>query len=675
MMKKILAIATLIILAACVEETTLVKDIDDSSLEEKTFGDYDFATVNEVNINLSFTDVKGGAFAGIKIRLVSPNSDEIIYQGFTDINGSLIGKVNFPTYLDEVILDANYVGIPDRFSVPILNGSVKLNYAGKLDPNQVVLHSDPKARLSNPNARMSAGPKITYAAQYNSEGLPANLDPEVQYISSALLQNINSTLPEFQAVPALHPSFVAEGVKTTLEVTETAEVSFTFVHDGAGLTNSIGYYTYPTDTPPQKLSDIEEVIVLFPNFSGLGSGGSLVLGHKINLGRFEAGTSIGIVLYATGWDGNKVAGQDFGFFTDKKLNPEPNDLLKQHNILLWDAENELFLVGFEDVRRDDIPFKCDQDFKDAVLFVQSIPAKAISTVNVSRLGNSTSFDRDGDGIKDALDEYPDDKDKAYDSYYPSANGFGSFAFEDNWPEKGDFDFNDLVVDYRFKYIMNATNEVIEVQSKFSFRALGEGYSNSFGFEMDVNPSALESVTGSKLGSSMITTNENGTEAGQSKSVLIVTDNIKGLFGSNNFVNILPSGMKMESKEVNLTIKLKSPTKLTNLGVAPYNPFLILAQDRSIETHLPGYSPTDLADRGYFGTGNDNSDINIGRYYLAKTSLPWAIHTYEMFDYPYENVDIRSGFNKFNAWALSRGSTFKDWYLPIDGYRNSNNIYK
>ena len=54
-------------------------------------------------------------------------------------------------------------------------------------------------------------------------------------------------------------------------------------------------------------------------------------------------------------------------------------------------------------------------------------------------------DTDNDGIIDFYDEYPDDPDKAYDTYTPSIYGWGTYAFEDLWPNQGDYDFNDLVI--------------------------------------------------------------------------------------------------------------------------------------------------------------------------------------------------------------------------------------
>lgn len=144
-----------------------------------------------------------------------------------------------------------------------------------------------------------------------------------------MLAYINASLPEPQPVPTFHPTYLAEGKKTTLDIVAVADVWFTFVHEGAGWKNSLGFYTYPTNSPPQTLDDIKELTILFPNLSKEGSGGSLKSGYKVNLGRFQPRVSIGIVLLANGWNGSKVSGYYHKVFADKKLNPEPNNLLKQ----------------------------------------------------------------------------------------------------------------------------------------------------------------------------------------------------------------------------------------------------------------------------------------------------------------------------------------------------------
>merc|ERR1711991_317750 len=55
-----------------------------------------------------------------------------------------------------------------------------------------------------------------------------------------------------------------------------------------------------------------------------------------------------------------------------------------------------------------------------------------------------SEDVDGDGISNAEDDFPDDADRSFNNFFP-ASGYGTLAFEDLWPARGDYDFNVLVV--------------------------------------------------------------------------------------------------------------------------------------------------------------------------------------------------------------------------------------
>lgn len=79
---------------------------------------------------------------------------------------------------------------------------------------------------------------------------------------------------------------------------------------------------------------------------------------------------------------------------------------------------------------------------------------------------SLTVDTDGDGIPDDDDDYPNDAAKAFDNYYPNPSSYASYAFEDLWPNMGDYDFNDLVIRFRINPITNANNKVVELDLGF-----------------------------------------------------------------------------------------------------------------------------------------------------------------------------------------------------------------
>lgn len=263
------------------------------------------------------------------------------------------------------------------------------------------------------------------------------------------------------------------------------------------------------------------------------------------------------------------------------------------------------------------------------------------------------------------------------NYYP-ASGFGTLAFEDLWPFKGDYDFNDMVIDYQFVVTTNTSNYVENVKGTFILKAFGASYQNGFGFQLSsaINPNDL-TVTGSQLKENIITLNSNGTEAGQTIPTIIVLDNAYKLMPPQGGigVNTTPGEPYITPDTIHINIDFKPNTYTYNdLDIADFNPFIFVNQDRTVEVHLPGYPPTALANMSLFGTGDDNSNPAAGRYYETKNNLPWAINLYDSFDYPVEKVAIVNAYLKFAAWATSGGSEYQDWYKDLSGYRNSSNIY-
>jgi len=262
--------------------------------------------------------------------------------------------------------------------------------------------------------------------------------------------------------------------------------------------------------------------------------------------------------------------------------------------------------------------------------------------------------------------------------YP-ATGYGTLAFEDLWPAKGDYDFNDLVIDYKFEIITNFANKLESVKATFVIKAFGASYENGFGFQLTgpIDPADL-TVTGYDLTENYITLSSNGTEAGQSKPTIIVYDNAYGQMehpGIGIGVNTEPNAPYVQPKT--LVVEISFPAgkyAFNDLDIANFNPFLLVNKDRGVEVHLPNYLPTDLANTALFGTDDDSSNPVENRYYKTDNNLPWAINIYETFAYPIEKQEIVWAHLKFAEWATSGGVLFPNWYQDISGYRNNSLIY-
>ncbi|MEO1655141.1 MAG: LruC domain-containing protein, partial [Bacteroidota bacterium] len=272
-------------------------------------------------------------------------------------------------------------------------------------------------------------------------------------------------------------------------------------------------------------------------------------------------------------------------------------------------------------------------------------------------------DSDEDGIIDPLDDFPNDSEKSFTSFTPSKLGWGSIGFEDLWPAKGDFDFNDLVMNYRFASINNAQNQVVELDVKFQVKNIGASFQNGFGFQIPIDPNLIQSVTGFNHTEGLIQLNANGTEANQSQAVIIVFDNA--------FRNGNPGECNNRiGNEINIKVRFVNPISPESLGEAPFNPFIFVNGERSHEVHLADELPTDLADTSLFGTFNDDSDPSTQKYYKDELNHPWAINIIHNFRVPREKARIYRAYNRFQEWAQSGGILFTDWYKDNSGYRNT-----
>ncbi|KAI9549106.1 hypothetical protein GHT06_007398 [Daphnia sinensis] len=107
-------------------------------------------------------------------------------------------------------------------------------------------------------------------------------------------------------------------------------------------------------------------------------------------------------------------------------------------------------------------------------------------------------DSDGDGVPDSQDAAPSDPAYAFVTHGPAANQYGSLAFEDAFPYKGDYDMNDMIVDYNIEERRNASNKVTQLRGKFVLKAMGASYRNGFGIELPIPPSKVASATGMKI---------------------------------------------------------------------------------------------------------------------------------------------------------------------------------
>lgn len=630
---------------------------------------FNYATTRDITVSVTTLDNGNKPLKNVPLEFSILEDGVAVSLGTvaTDDRGRAVFTNRIPDAIDSIVIKTDYPGLVSESRMKV-STTVDMLLGGLREP---AARGGRTATVAPTAGRTAAVSPFTFMGTYDAQGVPNYLEPVNDYIPQDLLDLVNNSLPERRPVPTYNPEYLADGIVSDTRLKEDADVWVTFVHEGAGYLNSLGYYTYDLDTPPKTVNDLKKLNIVLPNVSLSGSGGGLNPGNKVYLGRFPANTGIGWFLIPNGWNGKTVVPSADTKYSTDVLNAFTSAQYQQHVVLLNDKVRELLLLGFEDISRPG----GDNDFNDAVFFVSANPYTAIVTENLGTAKTATGNDSDGDGIIDKNDKYPKDSDKAFDVFTPAEKVFGTVAFEDMWPDKGDYDMNDLVADYNFQITTNAANAAVEMSAAIELRALGASFQNGFGIQLPVSPDKIKSVTLSTGQPASIKTNGNGTEANQSKAVIIILDKSQDLFGSSMLVNTQEGKTYLEPKSITMQVVFTEPIKLLELGYAPYNPFIFVNGDRTLEVHLPDELPTDLANTKLLGSHADSSDPATGRYYKSGNNLPWAINLPVSFDYPFESRAINASHLMFADWAKSGGAMYKDWYKDLKGYRDPKNVYK
>lgn len=268
------------------------------------------------------------------------------------------------------------------------------------------------------------------------------------------------------------------------------------------------------------------------------------------------------------------------------------------------------------------------------------------------------------------------------SYYPGASDYTSFAFEDLFPELGDFDMNDVLMNVRItEYVKDG--QVIRLRLEGKLAALGASYRNGFALRLDgVDPA---SIKGDSI--ELIVNNRRETypvlESGQSQAVLIVSNNLwdiaqPGEAGCNYF-RVEEGCGTATLPDWSMVVPFVTPVATGTMPAKPYDPFIFATPatyhgfavtaatggqpGRKLEVHLKNRQPTDAFEPGIFGLAQDASNVNTGYLFQTDSGIPWAIEVPIDWKHPKEGVSLLDAYPQFFGFASDpSGQTNPDWYL-------------
>jgi LruC domain-containing protein len=548
---------------------------------------------------------------------------EAIFKTYTDNNGKYEGEMHIPTSVKTVYLYTAAWGLPRCVQLNVENNAVNFDMSVKKQK------SSTRSYLFNGQVPYTInGRNHLYSlCKWGEAGsLDGTYLKSVDKIGDETPLEVAERLMKFfnpNGMLGVNNSYLYKGPRVTnIKITVETMLDVIFLKRDASYDNTFGYYYYKTDEEPQMISSVDKYIV-FPNVKLFAYEGKylpiLKCGNKARLlyfdedgkasEKFPAGYTVGWFIYADGFNGYY---HDY----DVKENEIRTKELRTSNeafgnlngfVSVKDEKSGKTIIGVED--------GANQSYCDLLFYVDATPEGSID-------------DPDRPIIK------PDDgkDDPEPDPVEPLK---GTLAFEDIWPSGGDYDMNDVIVEYRREVTFNTKNMVTKITDIFTPVHDGATFSNAFAYQID--PGQFGKVT----------SNSTGVKVESETSSIIVTPNAKGSIGKTYTI----------TREFNASFK-KDDLK-------GYNPYIIVkyaeGQKDRTEVHLPKSKATSLANQSLIGTNQD-------AYYIDREGeYPFAIDIPVLGFKPVtESHRIDSEYLDFSKWAESKGTKYTDWYNNYSG---------
>ncbi len=253
------------------------------------------------------------------------------------------------------------------------------------------------------------------------------------------------------------------------------------------------------------------------------------------------------------------------------------------------------------------------------------------------------------------------------------------AFEDNWPEKGDYDMNDVVIFQESSLLVNGSGEVKQIEFHGELKAYGAAFFNGYAIRLDnVLPSNVD-VNLIRFEINGVIQEASALEVGTENVVILITDNIlKHIQLSSNclYYRTEESCTNANEMKFSVTVPFITPIAANQFPVAPYNPFIfakngtyrgetIIKPGRELEIHLKNKLPTSKANISFFNQADDVTDLSEGKTYQNASGLPWGLAispgSGQEWKHPLETVEILEAYPKFQIFVETNGASETTWF--------------
>jgi hypothetical protein len=628
---------------------------------------FDFSTTQtvKVNINYGYDNYK----VTFRIYDVNPldsvnKTKQPIFAGCTDASSNYTGSITLPAYTSKVYLCSDCFGVPANQEITVSNGEIV--YQRNSTSSRGATHIGSCVHIGNnmSNIQSNGGKPLyglynSYKNKYwwdNDNWVPSNSNVAGLYSTvndsqlSDFYQRVRTALQwtgtDYGKIDNSKYATTDEHVNTTIATTtadgekvDNAHIDLTFLEASGDYQNAMAYYYYPADQKNITANYIKSLpkYFVFPRTTD-GMPRVQVKARLQFFGKdyneagvddFPAGYTIGYMLVpdlynsASGYYGNYYTLSNVNYriynniYYDQAIysNQIAN---KNSNIgcITWtDTKTQKVVIGFEDQafkEKDYWGRVGDNSYEDILFYVDADPVAAI-------------YDPDRPSLPD---ETPEIEDQTYTRQ-------GTYAFEDIWPNGGDYDLNDVMVEWKTVTTTN-DNKISKIEDSFkvAHKTGSATKKNAFGF-----------VINDTYGGT-VTSDAPGLTKEEDNQYILFANALNEIGKTYTFTRSFSKGSYPTSQ---------NNERSYNLFIVPD---YVAGQKNRTEVHLPKTKATSWA--------NPKLATNENAFYVnADGKYPFAIYLEDVFDFVPVTEGIKIGsageYPNFTKWVESSGTNYTDWY--------------
>lgn len=608
-----------------------------------------FSTIQKVQVEIDYSNSEsrvpfsiydGNPLIEGENTIILKENVQALDGAWTDEQGKFTATVELPAYVSNVYIVSTSPFARQAILGKIVNGVLKVSDTDEQFTTRASYRESTRFdrnRFNNLGWNTNFGSfddrsgVIDYAYKGNDPKLTLSKSEmnELRTTVSKVLNTLGSCPEEYRTQADLY-----------VEEDETAVV-LTALRGWTCWNSSLGYYYYRYDQAPASLKDVK-VYAVFPNTQMTWNNGSLQAspqgikeGTAVQLKYFDdpeypkgknfpKGYYIGFILACNAWNTYFTGFNSYtltkGFYASstKGFSTKVNSGIDVRTAMFKD-KNSNIAIAFED-------FMDDQNFTDVVFSLKANP----------EITNVPPVDED---LNTTIEKT------------------GVYAFEDEWPKAGDYDMNDVLVQYTYQKVFNIFNEILS--ESFTFKTLynkSTVFTNGLGFILsnEGNAQSIEYFI-RKENEKDFTVASGADKFTRESNAIILTDNVKTNPNAEYKVTFKYGDKNSNKKQE------------TSIDAFIYRPS---KEGNRLEVHCPMKKPTSKVDTSLFGQYEDCSKPNEGIYYVSNQEniYPFAFYLsnanandiaeLKNFD-KNEKKSISEIYPKFIDWA--KYGTNADWY--------------